>query len=368
MAPRAVTPYDAVFYVPSIAPLLAQDGTRPPGGAETQIRLLTRALADAGVSVAVVAFDHPGLPDRDAGVAVVRRAGHHASPVREAAAIAEVLRRAPSRVVVTRQAGAHTGLAALVTRAGRRRFVYSAANVLDFDFGSWESNRLKRLLFETGLRLSDRVVAQTDEQRDLCRRKLGVEAPVIRSIAEPGEQRDGVPEAFLWVGRVMGYKQPLAYLDLAQAVPEARFWMVAVPDDALEADRRLFQAVRDKAEDIPNLDLLPPSSRPELLSRMDRAVAVVSTSTSEGMPNIWLEGWARGVPAMTLTHDPDALIARHGLGSSCGGDAGALAADARRMWRDRGDQTELATRCRTYVGAEHSAAAVAAKWRNVLGV
>lgn len=368
MAPRAVTPYDVVFYVPTIAPLLAGDGGRPPGGAETQIRLLTRALADAGVSVAVVAFEHPGLPDRDGGVTVVRRPAHHASPAREAAAIAAALRRAPSRVVVTRQAGAHTGLAAIAARAGRRRFVYSAANVLDFDFASWESNRLKRLLFETGLRLADRVVAQTDEQRDLAVRKLGVQAPVIRSIAEPGEQRRSPPEAFLWVGRVMGYKQPLAYLDLARAVPEARFWMVAVPDDALESDRRLFGAVQEQAPGIPNLELLPPSSRRELLSRMERAVAVVSTSSSEGMPNIWLEGWARGVPAMTLAHDPDAVIARHRLGSSCGGDADEFAAQARSMWAARGDQSELASRCRDYVEAEHSAEAVAAKWRSVLGV
>lgn len=368
MAPRTVTPYDVVFYVPTIAPLLAGDGTRPPGGAETQIRLLTRALADSGVSVAVVAFDHPGLPERDGGVTVVRRPPHQASPVREAAAIAAALRRAPSRVVVTRQAGAHTGLAGIVARAGRRRFVYSAANVLDFDFGRLEANRLKRLLFESGLRLADQVVAQTDEQRDLCKRKLGVEAPVIRSIAEPAEQRGSAPEAFLWVGRVMGYKQPLAYLDLARGVPEARFWMVAVPDDALQADRQLFQAVQEQAPDIPNLELLPPSPRAEVLSRMDRAVAVVSTSSSEGMPNIWLEGWARGVPAMTLAHDPDALVARHGLGSSCAGDAGLLAAEARRMWAGRDDQAELAARCRAYVATEHSGQAVAGKWRNALGV
>jgi len=358
--------YDVVFYVPTVAALLAGDRRKPAGGAETQVRLIARSLADLGLRTALVAFAHPGLPQRDGQVVVVARKPHSDNPVVEALRIAAVLRRVPSRAVVTRQAGAHTGLAALVARGSGRRFVYSAASVLDFDFAAHESHRLKRALYATGLRLADEIVAQTDEQRRLCWERLRRRAPVIRSIAEPAERSAVAGTAFLWAGRVVDYKQPLAYIDLAVAVPEARFTMVAVPDDGGDVGRRLYSEVTRRATSVPNLTLLPPCSRADLLTHIVSAVAVVSTSTTEGMPNIWLEGWSRGRPALTLAHDPDALIAGRGLGASAHGDPARLADAARRFWQRRDDLEELAERCVTYVQQEHAPAAVAERWRSVV--
>jgi glycosyltransferase involved in cell wall biosynthesis len=246
--------------------------------------------------------------------------------------------------------------------------VYAAANVLDFDFTTFEKHRAKSALFELGLRLAHRVVVQTDEQRELCVRKLGHSPPVIRSLAEPAPLRVRTPEAFLWAGRVVSYKQPLKYVDLALALPEAQFWMVAVPDDALEEDRALLADLRARAASAPNLRLTPALSRPELLDLMESAVAVVSTSSSEGMPNIWLEGWSRGIPALTLQHDPDSLIEKHGLGQSCRGDMAEFVSAARSLWNGRAHQGELAEVCRAYVAREHSPVAAARKWRQALGI
>jgi hypothetical protein len=88
----------------------------------------------------------------------------------------------------------------------------------------------------------------------------------------------------------------------------------------------------------------------------------VSTSEQEGLPNVFLEGWSRGVPVLTLSFDPDGMVARHGLGSCAGGDAGRFHDEARRLWRDRDDQAELAERCIAYVRAEHGEDVVADRW------
>lgn len=358
--------HDVLFYVPTVAALLAGDPGCPPGGAETQVRLIAQALCRQGVRTALVAFEHPGLPSSDGEVPVLARAAHSSNPALEAVRIATALRGAPSRVVVTRQAGAHTGLVALAARAGRRRFVYSAANVTDFQFAAYESHPLKRVLFATGLRLASEIVAQTQEQQDLCRRTLHREAPVIRSAAEPGPRRQGAGNVFLWVGRVVGYKQPMAFLELADAVPQARFDMIAVSDRGGDPGLALFEELRQRAADVPNLTLLPPSNRENVLDRMSRAVAVVSTSTTEGMPNIWLEGWSRGVPALTLSHDPDQLIADRGLGLASQGNPVRFAEAAQQLWDSRFAHDELAHRCVAYVAEEHAPDAVAAKWRSVL--
>ncbi|HEX2087536.1 MAG TPA: glycosyltransferase [Solirubrobacteraceae bacterium] len=365
MAPKPLIPHDVVFYVPAIAPLLAGGGGLPPGGAETQVALIARALAARGARVAVVAFAVEGLPRAFDGVAVVPRAPHSGSPPREAAEIVRTLRRAPSRVVVTRQAGAHTGLVALGARLLRRRFVYSSANVVDFDFGSLERHPLKRALYELGVRLASEIVVQTDEQVELCRARYRRDPPRIRSIAEPARPRAGAGDAFLWVGRVVGYKQPLAYVELARAVPEATFRMVAVPE---RTEPELLAELRAAAAATPNLELLDPRPRPDVMALVERAVAVVLTSSSEGMPNVFLEGWVRGVPALTLAHDPDRIVERHGLGGTAHGSPERLAELARDLWARREELAELGERCRAYVAAEHSAEAVGAAWARALAL
>ena len=68
--------YDVVFYLPTLASAIAEgDCVTSIGGAETQIWLLARGLAQQGRAVAVVVSDIPGgLPGRLDGVDVVVRA------------------------------------------------------------------------------------------------------------------------------------------------------------------------------------------------------------------------------------------------------------------------------------------------------
>jgi len=100
---------------------------------------------------------------------------------------------------------------------------------------------------------------------------------------------------------------------------------------------------------------------------IDRSVAVVNTADFEGMPNIFLEGWTRGVPALGLSHDPNGVIVRHKLGGFAGGSPGRLAELAREAWAGRHDQVDVAERCRRYIELEHSPEAVAERWVRVLG-
>ena len=70
----------------------------------------------------------------------------------------------------------------------------------------------------------------------------------------------------------------------------------------------LAEEVDSAVEQIENLEVLGQLPHEQLLSLIDRAVAVVSTSAAEGMPNVFLEAWARGVPVLSLDYDPDGRI------------------------------------------------------------
>jgi glycosyltransferase involved in cell wall biosynthesis len=267
-------------------------------------------------------------------------------------------------VLVQRNAGATTAVAALVARLRRARFVYSSSAPIDFDLGRIERPGNVRL-FEWGVRHASEVVVQTDEQAALCRQRFRREPVVIRSIAQPAEPRTLTPDAFLWIGRTTLYKRLDVFLDLAERLPEARFQAVVVPAPGTpEIDARLESARTTLA----NLEVLEPRPRAELVPLIERAVSIVSTSDFEGMPNVFLEGWARGVPALVYAHDPDDVVARHGLGASAGGSFERLVELARAQWAGRADQAEMAARCLAYLRAHHSEAAVAERWlTQVLG-
>ncbi|MGZ4203618.1 MAG: hypothetical protein ACXVRH_16335, partial [Thermoleophilaceae bacterium] len=115
-------------------------------------------------------------------------------------------------------------------------------------------------------------------------------------------------------------------------------------------------------------ELLAARPHAELAPLLDAAVAVVSTSLSEGMPNVFLEGWSRGVPALALAHDPDGVIERERVGGFAGGSEARLAELARELWEGRGERAELATRCRGYVEREHAPGSVADRWQALLGL
>jgi glycosyltransferase involved in cell wall biosynthesis len=354
--------YDVLFLMPWAGRTL--DGSGPAGGAETQILAVARGLAGAGLRVAVLVLgDRSRLPPEVDGVHVIAQAP--APSIRGLGGLLHDLRtlrallRSSARVVVTRNAGRSVAVAALGARLSRASFVYSSANVVDFDLRRLEP-AYNVWPFERGVRAAAEVVVQTDEQARLCQARFSRDPVVIRSIAERAQPRIAAPEAFLWVGRMVHYKRLDVYLDLAAAVPEARFRMIAVPggEDQPEIAARLARA----HEELPNLEVLSPRPRAELGPLIEQAVAVVNTSEYEGMPNVFLEGWARGVPALAFSHDPDGVVASHGLGSFAAGSQERLASLAREQWATRGDQREVAARCIRYVQRHHDVDAVCGAW------
>jgi glycosyltransferase involved in cell wall biosynthesis len=387
--------YDVAFYVPRMGPLLTPEARSPTGGAETQILLLAGALARRGVRVRLVVFELPGIaiPEALGNVTVSVRPPYRSHEplgrLRETASIGRAIIRADANVVVTRGATPEVGIVGLFAKLSGQRFVYSSANVSDFremptdaaqppnrvrrrttnpdtDFSLFPRKRMEWQLFRFAIRLADQIVVQTQEQVRLCEERFGLSPALVRSIAEPAPQRIREPEAFLWIARLVSYKRPLAYVELARALPQAKFWMVAPAEDPPDHD--LKETLERAAANVHNLEVLTPRPRLDLMDLVDRAVAVVNTADFEGMPNILLEGWSRGVPALAMTHDPDGLIERHGLGSFANGSPEALVELAQRLWETRSDQGDLAARCRHYVVKHHSPEVVGAQWQEVLEI
>src|SRR5207248_2190194 len=104
---------------PWISWILSPRADFPPGGAETQILMLAKALARRGLRVAIIVFgDESDLPAEVDGVTIIARPAYVMSrrlvgKIIEAFQIWRSLSQAPSDVVVNRGAGATLGLVTL---------------------------------------------------------------------------------------------------------------------------------------------------------------------------------------------------------------------------------------------------------------
>jgi glycosyltransferase involved in cell wall biosynthesis len=361
--PRVHGAHDVAFHAPHAGPLLHPGAELPSGGAETQVVIIARELARRGLRVAIVVAD-PSVPQHVDGIDVVHQTPRRFGPLGTFAATLAAVREANAPLVVQCNASMDTAYVGVATRLTRRRFVFQTVNVVDFDYGRLEPSRLKRAAYKLGVRLAGEVVAQTGEQVRLAEERFGRPARLAVCVSEPAPPRTRPPDAFLWIGRLAWYKRPHAYLDLAAALPDARFRMVGVPSGPDGA--RLAAEIEERARSLDNVELLQPRPRDELGPLYESAVAVVNTAEFEGMPNIFLEGWARGAPALAEIHDPDGMVEREGLGLFAHCDPARLAELARSLWDVRESNGEMEARCVAYVREHHSLEAIGDVWEDIV--
>lgn len=361
-------PADVAIYAP-LAGSLYLAGDRPSGGAELQSFHLARALVAAGVRVRhVVAGTDLDAPQDGVEIVPLPNAYGSGSRLARRLAILAALRAANASLYIQRSAGFETGVVGAFAKTARRSFVFSSSSDADFDLdaitsrdaGASLDRRPTRLQYRWGLRLADEIVVQTYAQQVLAQDRLALQTRVIRSFCSPDAPVDRPGEAFLWIGGLVAFKDPLAYVRLAAAVPEAMFWMIGT--DRGPIWNELAAAVRGAAKKVPNLEILAPHGRAELLELYNRAVAVVSTSRFEGFPNVFLEAWARGRPVLSLAVDPDGIVEQFGLGVVGDGSLLTLAAAARKLWHGREDYAAMSSVTRQYVRDFHDPAVVGRQW------
>jgi glycosyltransferase involved in cell wall biosynthesis len=380
---------DIAIYSPFASPLYEDGASRPAerrgkaGGAELQATFLARQLARRGLRVAHIVYPLRAAASRELpSLEVVERRPRRVTRRRsrivlafvklvDAARIWSALKAADARLYLFRTglSGSIAGFAtgALFCLLHRRRLAFAASNDLDFIFNRDDRPRLIEVLYRLGLRQARCVVVQTRRQEELAARALdSSKLASIPSFAEPAAARDcsADHEAFLWAGRLVAYKLPIRYLELARSVPEARFRMILA--ETGETREGLAAEFNEAAAQVLNLQLEPRQSRERVLELIGRSVAVVVTSRHEGMPNLFLEAWARGVPVLSLHFDPDGRIAEEGLGICAAGSWPRFVSAARQLWSDDALRRDLGERGRDYVRRVHSLDVVADRWDRVL--
>jgi glycosyltransferase involved in cell wall biosynthesis len=325
------------FVAPHAWPVLSRDpDIKVIGGAEVQQCILARLFARRGYRVSMICLDH-GQPAKsvvdgvtvhkvfrmDEGVPVLRFLHPRLTSMWRA------LGEADAGIYYYRSSAMWVGVVAEFCRRNGRRSIYAGASDKDFMPGAGGQIALARdrWFYRRGLAAVDAIVAQNEEQVRSCRAHLGREAVLIQSCYElPANSAAVEKDRVLWVGRIHPSKRPEMLLELAARLPQRRFVMVGGPAQG-EAMPAYYEGVRAQAAKLANVECTGFLTLAEVEPWFDRARVFVNTSVFEGMPNTFLQAWARDVPTVG-TVDVGASVHRVAT------DVESLAAGVEELWAE----------------------------------
>jgi glycosyltransferase involved in cell wall biosynthesis len=351
------------FVTPRGWPVLSRDARiEVVGGAEVQQSILARLFAANGYRVSMISLDY-GQPDRCRvdGITVHKAFAPGAGmPVLSflhprMTSMWRALRSVDADIYYCRSASMWPWLVTEFCRRHGRRSVYAGASDKDFvpDIGGQVRYARDRWLYRRGLAAVDAIVAQNEPQRASCLANYGREAVVIPSCHELPEKRNSsqAADCILWVGMLHENKRPELFLELAARLPQRRFVMIGGPREGALA---FYERIRTQAERVPNLELTGFLPLAEVEGWFDRARVLVNTSLYEGMPNTFLQAWARGIPTVASV-DVGAPV--HRVAAS----VEELAAEVESAFAN----PALGAACRDYFRRTHSSAQVLARYEEL---
>lgn len=326
--------------------------------------LLARSFAARGYDVHMVTLDH-GQPDGEvidnvrvwhayapnSGIPVIRFVHPRATGLLQA------LSRADAEVYIQSCAGVATGLSAWYCRRRGAAFVYRAAVDEDFIRGrQFIQYARDRKIYEYGLRRADTIIAQTRSQQKLLARNYGLSAHLVGSLVESSvSSLDSTERSVdvLWVASMRPAKRPELALALGERLPARRFDVVGGPSPKGE---QFYHELKQRALTLENVRWMGFQPYHETRAMFSDARVLLSTSESEGFPNVFLQAWITGTPVVAF-FDPDGVISRERLGIVVHNLEEAAQA-IERLLDDRQWWTECSERARAYVVKNHGAGIV----------
>jgi glycosyltransferase involved in cell wall biosynthesis len=329
------------------------------GGEQVQHTLLARALARRGHEVSMVVGDY-GQADaaRVDGITL-----HKAHRLRGGVPVLRffhprltglwsALRRADADVYYLSCAGQQIAIAAAFARLHRRRLVFRIAHDRDCEPDALlVPHRHDRWMYGWGLRRADVVLAQSQQQAVRLKANYGLDSQLAAMLVDPPGQVPSFEARevdVLWVNNLRPFKRPDRLLTLARALPHLRFEMIGGTQSGHEA---MYTQIQAEVQTLPNLRFLGPVPYHEVNGHYERARVFVNTSDSEGFPNSYLQAWRRGTPSVAF-FDPDAVIARHGLGAAVPDDD-AMAAEVARLATQREPWAAAHRRCLDFMDGHY---------------
>lgn len=347
------------FVSMEVYPNLMPGAAKEAGGAGFQLLELARGLQNKDYHVSFVVGDYGQSFREDIeGFTLFRanKVAYDRSVVRGLANLGRLfkaMRAARADHYVLRSTRFLSFFVMLYARLLGARYTFMVASRPHCLRGELESiSPVIQRLYEWSLKGAHRVSVQTKEQQDLIRETFGLESPIVpNGIAVPQFEgpRLEVPYDFSWIASFKIAKRADQLIEIARLLPERRFLVVGGPGQDKEYSRRLTETL----ESLPNVTY-EGFVTPDIVGDCyARSRIFLNTSDWEGFPNGYLYAWSRGIPACSLSIDPDGVVTQKELGI-VEPDLNKLAEGLDRLLDESERYSEMARRCHDHVLENHS--------------
>lgn len=345
----------------------ALDG-KTDGGGELQIAFIARALAGSGHEVVVVDYHVKENYTTPEGIRVFTITGWH----RGIRVVRTLTHRLPGLYSTLLQQKADIYycrirdfrhiIAWWVSRRLKARFVLHMASDLDaMNFKSrWKnyymaksanlwwlfSGMLIEVVYPFLLKNADLVLVQHSGQRDILAEK-NIKSRIFLNIIDTSllpEPDSEMKKEFIYVGWLDKRKGFPEFFRLVEKAPGNKYRVVGPPRD--ETGHHYFNRLKD----FPNVRLMGALSHNQTLKEIACAKALISTSPSEGFPNVFIEAWAYGIPVISLNIDPGNVIEKEGLGVIAHGSMETML----QALNDHPGGVDFAKKAKSYVESNHA--------------
>jgi glycosyltransferase involved in cell wall biosynthesis len=328
--------------------------TRVSGGAELQVALLARELSRLGHDVVLVCGDH-GQPDDRRLQGVRARLGGKF----QTGGIADTLRALPRVFAIIAEErpdfsfvfGWTTWLFFLLwpRMRGQTRLGFTCMLDTEVNGEFRRENPVRGALFEYGIRHADVRYAITEYEVE-CFGKMGVDCTLYRPLIIPRSVPRPVAKDidFLWIARCQPIKRPHIFLDLAEALPQARCVMIAPNENAA-----LWESVAVRARSLPNVEFRERVPYAEAQAFYDRAEVFVNTSTWEGFANAFIQAGQGEAAILSLLVNTDNLLTQFDAGACAEGDTARLVELASELFHDANRRREMQLGAARFVAEWH---------------
>ncbi len=247
-----------------------------------------------------------------------------------------------------------SGIVALYCLLNNKKFIYRIPSDRDVDnkLSFPGEKRYRWFLNNMDIKLADRIIAQSEYQKELLKTNFNKKSIVIKNAfpIKPIEVKKPTNRPIvLWVGTIGKVKQPELFLELVISITNADFIMIGGPGNDLE----FYNKIENKAKQIPNLRFLGFIPFGEIDVYFNKASVLVNTSMFEGFSNTFIQAWMNCVPVITLNSDPDEVVCKYKLGFHSR-TFEQLVQDATEIISNKKLRNQMGINGRRYVEKEHN--------------
>jgi len=213
----------------------------------------------------------------------------------------------------------------------------------------------ERLFYVWGLGRIEDVFVQTARQSELLAKNYDKSARILAmpcadiSAAKPLAQiaASGERPRAVWVGRISKEKRPAWIIELARLCPNIDFDVVGGANRDTDYAKEFLQ----QAETLDNVNIRGVVQHEAIADVYRNANVMLCTSEYEGFPNVFLEAWSLGLPAVT-SFDPDNIVSQQEIGV-VGSDVATLADGLQNVLEDGSMWLNCSANARKYFVENH---------------